>query len=141
MVLDGESGRLLVIGGETSAGITNEFWAFNLASRMWESLETPDGLPPLADFSLVLGGESMYLVGGKTTGGELSPVVYRFDGGGVEKVADLAEGPGERSEPAVACYGSGDCDPGADKLLLYGGTDPSGAPHCDLWELDTGSGD
>ncbi|MFO8070635.1 MAG: kelch repeat-containing protein [Polyangia bacterium] len=142
MVFDGQTERLLLLGGEGAAGeALGDMWAFDLATSQWQQLTPLAGLPALSGFSLAACGGDAYLLGGLRGDGSMNTIVYRLDERAVEIVGDLEAGPGGRERFASTCFFEPDCDEGIGKLLVYGGTDGAATLRGDLWELNTSTGE
>lgn len=73
---DDSESRLLILGGATASGLSNDVWAFTTAAQTWSRLPADGGPSPRAGHDAVYVRErhSLLLFGGATTAGEQDDV-------------------------------------------------------------------
>jgi Dictyostelium (slime mold) repeat/Galactose oxidase, central domain len=145
--LDSKRGVLITFGGrfnETNEGFTNAIWELDLATCSWDAPSTSDSRPPKReeplvafdahrDVVVIYGGRSGTWLG--QLGGTVLDDTWEYDGTAwTRRVADGDPSPGLR-EGATMVY-----DVARERIVLFGGEDPSGALLDDTWEYDGQSG-
>ncbi len=146
LVYDAVRERVLLLGGRGDTGLFGDTWAFNLAARGWEQLDTGTG--PQPRFSVVAGMDlqrDRFIV----TTGQAGPSDFFNDGwafdlqinswtqlndgsAGTWTEIGLGERPSVRQYSNLISLGNG--------LLLFGGEGEGCARFDDVWHLDLGTG-
>ncbi|MDI7269702.1 MAG: kelch repeat-containing protein, partial [Myxococcota bacterium] len=124
---------LLLVGGDSGAGLLDDIWTFDGAWRLAGRLPGVDG--GLADAGGAADADSVWLFGGRQAGGP-SADIWRVDRrtGAAERIApSVSPWPAARVRPAVA-LGSG----GAE-MIVFGGT-AHGAALTDAWAYSFAAG-
>jgi hypothetical protein len=132
-----DPGSLLLIGGEGAGGLLSDIWMYDGPAALnpggWRLAGWLPGVDGgLAAPGVVQIGRDVWLVGGRTNAGA-SADVWRVgvDTGLAERVAVAGVAPAARISPAVTY------DAGTNRILVFGGTDASGAGISDVWGFDT----
>jgi hypothetical protein len=127
-VYDATNDRMLLFGGETAQGETNEVWSFDLAKESWARLSTNAGPAPRANPSLVLDARRARLI---TYGGRTGQITMFADAWSLDLATltwkQLPSGPGAWQRPHFATNGI--------SAWFYGG-EAFGTVSSDLWQFD-----
>lgn len=135
-VYDAARGRMLVFGGQGSGGFFNDVWAFDVASGAWSQLTVGGSGPsPRYGAAGALDPAGRLLIShGFTDAGRFDDT-WGYDLGG----GSWADASPQGERPLERCLMRSVWDPGAERLLMFGGQS-TGIPFLgDLWEL-TGDG-
>jgi hypothetical protein len=136
-----DDGALLLVGGEGEGGPLDDVWIYRGAGGAvrdgegsgWRLAGHLPGIAGgLTEPGTVQLGRTLWLVGGRTAVGP-SADVWRVDvdSGEAERLVTTGAAlPSGRVSPAVTY------DPIGRRILVFGGTDASGAGRTDLWALD-----
>lgn len=124
-------GALHVGGGRGLLGAIEEELA--LVDGAWQAPASDDQLPPraYAAGAQALHTDAVWLFGGLGPDGSLSDGLFSLADGGWEEVT-TAGGPSARQDAALVVEPSG-------SLLLFGGTDETGATLGDFWRFEAGA--
>jgi hypothetical protein len=132
-VYDPVRDRMLIFGGAAgSATLYDDLWALHLSGPAWAPLAPAGGLRPTArsghTFTYDAARDRFWLVGGYTGAEENDAWTYSPSSGAWEEVGPWGAPMGGRELHTTIA------DPGADRLVTYGGTDTLGRLG-DTWFL------
>ena len=127
--------RLVVHGGQNAAQLSlNDTWALPLAGPpVWTQLAAAGPAPTVrANHSAIYDpiGDRMLVFGGTSATGGLRADTWSLSFGLAPAWEALAATAPEARSGHVATY-----DPVRQRMLVFGGLDPIGAPRQDLWEM------
>ena len=127
-------GRLALYAGETTDGATlDDLWTLGSPGGPGTAWRRTDGSKTIPRSLPAIDGDGdrIVVVGGVGTGGAYLSDIVTFDAKtlAASAVAQAGEAPAGRSSAALVD------DPAAERLLLFGGLDGSGALD-ELWQLD-----
>jgi DNA-binding CsgD family transcriptional regulator len=121
VTLNGSS-YLFAIGGQGPAGVSGDVLRYDIASDSWARYTAKS--TPVADVSAVVIGGKIYVPGGRTADGSISPALEVYDPQS-DTWDELAPMPAPRSRYGLAAV--------EGKLYLFGGWD--GADYAaDVWQ-------
>ncbi|MBI5500153.1 MAG: thrombospondin type 3 repeat-containing protein [Deltaproteobacteria bacterium] len=129
-VADGETGGLLMVGGDSGSGLLPDVWTFD--GRWRQAGTLPEVDEGLADAGGVVVGDAVWLWGGRQGSGP-SDDLWRIDretGAAVRIPPDRSPWPAPRVRPALAYDSVG------GRLLVFGGLDRWNEGIADLWAYD-----
>jgi hypothetical protein len=132
-ILDTLRHRMLMFGGSTANGVSDELWALPLEGTMaWQALPSGATAAPLrTGHEAVLDpvGDRMVVFGGSDGTGPMNGVwVYPLSGNGTWSSLSVVGTP-----PAARQRFSAIQDPVRNRLIVFGGLD--GSAHNDVWTL------
>jgi hypothetical protein len=123
-------GQILLYGGYADT-VLDDFWTWK--DGAWQQINFP-GPGKLSHFGMVhdTGANALYIFGGATavsTFSSLTDGTWILTGGSWRELHP-ANSPSKRGSPSMAY------DPARQRIVLYGGFDPSGNDLDDTWEWD-----
>ncbi len=132
-VYDAQGHRMIVFGGETSAGRVNDIWAFDFVSNSWENLTPVIGMSPAPRRTpnMVYDAANHQIVMWSGLGTAFYNDTWRFDFSGNEWTAYNPDG----TLPEIRYGAVSVLDPAAGHLVTFGGFTDQGRFQ-DTWAFD-----
>lgn len=130
LVCDQASGRLILFGGWVAGGLANDTWAYDPVVSTWTELNPPGSVPSARSAQAMAynpASGKLIMFGGYSNGVLNDTWEYDPAANAWTDLAPVGEIPAVRGYAAMAY------DPGAGKVILFGGWD-EGAP---AWYGDT----
>ncbi len=132
-VYDAQGHRMIVFGGETSAGRVNDIWAFDFASNSWENLTPLSGVSPAPRRTpnMIYDNANHQVIMWSGLGTAFYNDIWRFDISDNEWTAYDPAGP----LPEIRYGAVSVLDPAAGHLVTFGGFTDQGRFQ-DTWAFD-----